>query len=80
MLVDSFVDKIIVSNEKLEWYMKLTKEVIDDPANDLISERKVFIGRLALTKDDATYYSKYCNDLSRKRFDTPILVDVYLIF
>lgn len=83
LLVDSFVDKIVVSNEKIEWYMKLTKEITygaKTPLDDVIREKEVFIGTLLLTKDDATYYSKYCNDLSRVYFDKPLLVDIYVLF
>ncbi len=79
LLVDSFVDRIIVSNDKLEWHMRLTKE-IKMPLDDVIREKEVFIGTLSLTKDDATYYSKYCNDLSRVCFDKALLVDIYLMF
>ena len=79
LLVDSFVDRIVVSNDKLEWHMRLTKE-IKMPLDDVIREKEVLIGTLSLTKDDATYYSKYCNDLSRVRFDKALLVDIYLMF
>lgn len=83
LLVDSFVDMIVVSNEKIEWHMKLTRDITSDektPLDDAIRKKEVHIGELVLTKDDAINYSKYCADLSRVYFNNPLFVDIYVLF
>jgi len=73
-MVDSFVDKIIISNDIIEWHMNFI--------NDTIIERKkereeILIAELAITDDDAIFYSKYCEELKRITIKKPIRVDIY---
>lgn len=66
-LVDAFVDKIVVGNDHIEWYMKLCG-----------SNNGIHLGRIKITKDDAISYSKYYSDLSKVYLKEPLYVDIYI--
>lgn len=79
-LVDSFVKRIVVGNDHIEWHMTLFGKN-DDSSNkchNIIEKKEIMIGKLAITKDDATTYSKYNDELSRVYLKEPLMVEVYI--
>lgn len=80
-LVDSFVDKIVVANDHIEWYLNFTNEIDNSwnkTYNGNAEGKKISLGNIVITKDDAITYSKYCDELSRVHFNEPLIVDVYI--
>ena len=78
--VDSFVNRIVVGNDHIEWHMTLFGKN-DDSSNkchNIIEKKEIMIGKLAITKDDATTYSKYNDELSRVYLKEPLMVEVYI--
>lgn len=80
-LVDSFVNRIVVGNDHIEWHMTLFDKNDDSSNkchNNIIEKKEIMIGKLAITKDDATTYSKYNDELSRVYLKEPLIVEVYI--
>ena len=74
-LVESFVDKIIIDNDLIEWHLNF----INDKIISIREERKeILIAELAITDDDAIFYSKYFDELKRIKIKEPIRVAIYL--
>lgn len=79
--VDSFVNKIVVSNDHIEWYLNFANEIDNSTNmtyNEIAEGGNIFLGRIVITKDDAVSYSKYCDELSRVCLKETIDVDVYI--
>lgn len=79
-LVDSFVDKIIVSNEKLEWHLNFTNEVSNfySIIDNEDKKEDILIAHLVVTDDDVITYSKYNEELKRVNLKEPIIVDIFM--
>ena len=74
-LVESFVDKIIIDNDLIEWHLNF----INDKIISIREERKeILIAELAITDDDAIFYSKYFDELKRIKIKEPLRVAIYL--
>lgn len=78
-LVDSFVRKIVVDNDHIEWHLNFANELGRiDKTSDRINDEDIFLGRIVITKDDADNYAKYHDELSRVHLTKPLLVDLYI--
>lgn len=80
-LVDSFVDKIIVSNDLIKWYLNFgtdTSKHLNDASDESIEDNKILLGKLLITKDDVNAYSKYDEELSNVRLKQPFEVEIYI--
>ena len=74
-MVDSFVDKIIVNQNSMNWYLNFKYDTIENINNN---DQKIQIAELIITKDDAKLYSKYCSELSRVKMKENLRVNLFL--
>ena len=74
-MVDSFVDKIIVNENSMNWYLNFKYDAIYNVNNN---DHKIQIAELIITKDDAKLYSKYCSELSRVKMKENLKVNLFL--
>ena len=79
-LVDSFVKSIIVSNDKIEWHLSFTNEIVS--FYDIIDKKEkpddILLGTLVITRDNLDLYSKYDEELKKVKFKEDIVVDIYI--
>lgn len=80
-LVDSFVDKIVIHNNLVEVHLNFAKEIgnfLNKSCNEEADGMSILLGRFSITKDDATTYSKYNDELSRVYLKEPLVVEIYV--
>ena len=74
-MVESFVDKIVVSNDLIEWHMDFISDKI---INKKREREEILIAELAITDDDAINYSQYCEEFKRITIKEPIKVAIFI--
>lgn len=74
-MVESFVDKIIISNDLIEWHMDFISDKI---INKKREREEILIAELAITDDDAIHYSKYWEEFKRITIKEPIKVAIFI--
>lgn len=74
-MVETFVEKIVIKSDVIDWYLNFNNGTINVSDNN---EQAIQLGKLVITKDDAINYSKYCSELSRVKFGENIIVNLYL--
>lgn len=81
-LIDTFVDRIVVHNDRLEWHLNFVNDIVklnNERNNDNVKDnKKILLARMAITIDDVIEYSKYCHDFRTIRFNEPMIVEIYI--
>lgn len=74
-MVESFVNKIIISNDLIEWHMDFISDKI---INKKREREEILIAELAITDDDAINYSQYWEEFKRITIKEPIKVAIFI--
>ena len=75
-MVDTFVDKIIMHNDKFEWKLNCISEISKYKEGD--NELGIHYGSFIITPDDVRKFAKKHNILKKVFQKTPIVVDIYV--
>ena len=81
-VIDMFVKKIIVRDNKFDWKLNYLNELLeddeDDSDNQLENYSNNFLTRVVITKDDVDRFLEHHKEYRCLRLKDPILVDIYL--
>jgi hypothetical protein len=71
-LIDTFVDRIVVHNDRLEWHLNFVNDIVklnNERNNDNVKDnKKILLARMAITIDDVIEYSKYYHNYRTMQF------------
>ena len=78
-VIDLFVKKIIVREDKFDWKLNYLDGIIEPNLKDeLLEDSNVFLTRIVITKDDVSRFLEYHKEYRFLRLKEPIKVDIYL--
>ena len=76
-IIDSFVDKVVVHEDKFDWKLNYLNKIVDTSKNDK-SIKGVFFTRLLITREDIKKYNKKHGITTRVCQQEPIIMDIYI--
>lgn len=82
-VIDMFVKKIVVQENKFDWKLNYLDEVLDDELffdNEELEniDKDIFLTRIVITKDDVDKFLEHHKEYKYLRLKEHIIVDVYL--
>lgn len=80
-LIDTFIDKIVVHNDKLEWHLNYLNNIMNNEKGKESSEsnnEKILLTKYSITLDDVIEYTRFDKDLRTVKFNKPLLIEVYI--
>jgi len=80
-LIETFVDKIVVYNDKLEWHLNYLNDIIKNKEGKESNEsntQKILIAKYCITLDDIIEYTRYDKELRGVKAYKPFIVEIYI--